>query len=314
MGGWQKAKEKATMETTNSSLDGKKRVCAQVEDQTKEHEEEKPKKVRVNMSAARHDSSPTRKSSREVAAVAASGKASIASPLSIASSPAMGKGGKNVHWDLESALLYLVRSPGEGGPKEYITFDKSTWVTFQVGHDGDASTIACLYRQSKRRDTSDSPELEPTQILLENGNISGTEEEPSVSSMLEVWLADGIGDEDTPPSVYCLVAHVHSTTTTIIHKPPGSKTTTTKTTTTLGAVAMLTLAIADGERILRVEWMHLDPSLPPDVASTLEKRLWLRLSALAWMTACQLLTVDEHTRLEGTSRETVSKPLIPSAE
>jgi hypothetical protein len=227
--------------------------------------------------------------------------------------------GKNHHqvWDLESALLYLVRVEGA---KEYIANDKSAWVTFRAGHAGDASTIASLYRQSKRRNMQEnSPELETAQL------DTNSEEESSVSSMLEVWLADGMGDEDTPPSVYSLLAHVHTGTTIDEPSPTASESSSSKavtttspspspSSTTLGAVSLLTLAWADGERILRVEWMHVDPSLPPEVTSTLEKRLWLRLSSLSWMTACQLLTVDEqHTSPAGASEE-VSKPLPPSAE
>jgi hypothetical protein len=213
-------------------------------------------------------------------------------------------------WDLESALLYLVRVEGA---KEYITNDKSTWVTFRAGHAGDASTIASLYRQSKRRNMQEnSPELETAQI------DNNSEEESSVSSMLEVWLADGMGDEDTPPSVYSLLAHVHTGTTIQDPSPAASESsttpTTTATTTTLGAVSLLTLAWTDGERILRVEWMHVDPSLSPEVTSTLEKRLWLRMSSLSWMTACQLLTVDEQHTSPADASEEVSKPLPPSAE
>jgi hypothetical protein len=316
---------------TSSEDARKKRVCAQVD---QKEEEEKPKKVRVQSSASRN-MSPTRRlvvrdsstaarqdlpskaaaTSREIAASGKSESPSTttATTTTTTTATSLMMEGKNHYqvWDLESALLYLVRVEGA---REYITNDKSTWVTFRAGHAGDASTIASLYRQSKRRNMQEnSPELETAQII---DNNSAAEEESSVSSMLEVWLADGMGDEDTPPSVYSLLAHVHTGTTIQDPSPAASESSTPPPTITptLGAVSLLTLAWADGERILRVEWMHVDPSLPPEVSLTLEKRLWLRLSSLSLMTACQLLTVDEQHTSPADASEEVSKPLPPSAE
>jgi hypothetical protein len=61
--------------------------------------------------------------------------------------------------------------------------------------------------------------------------------------------------------------------------------------------------------------MHVDPSLPPEVSSTLEQRLWLRLSSLALMTACQVLTVDEQfTSAKASAEPDTAKRLPPSAE
>jgi hypothetical protein len=292
----------------------KKRDCAQVE---QKEEEENPKKVRVQASrklspkrrlvpdpAARQESSPKARSLEGSLAAATPGIAEASSSRTSSSNNECKK-----VWDLESALLYLVQV--DASCKEFLSKtdgSSTSWVTFRVGHAGDASTIANLYRQSKRRNLQDeNPELEIRPTHIEGGE----EESPtSSSSMLEIWLADGMGDEDTPPSMYSLMAHVHTTS-----NPTSSSESPKVVTTSLGAISLLTLAWADEERILRVEWMHVDPSLPQEVSSTLEQRLWLRLSSLALMTACQVLTVDKQFTSAKTSAEIgTAKRLPPSAE
>jgi hypothetical protein len=288
----------------------KKRDCAQVE---QKEDEEKPKKATRKLSpkrrlvtdpAARQESSP--KAPRSLEGSFATATPGISSSSRTSSS---NNEGKKV-WDLENALLYLVQVDVDASCKEFLSKngESSTWVTFRVGHAGDASTIANLYRQSKRRNLQDeNPELEIRPTHIEGGE----EESPtSSSSMLEVWLADGMGDEDTPPSMYSLMAHVHTAS-----NPSSSSESPKVVTTSLGAISLLTLAWADEERILRVEWMHVDPSLPPEVSSTLEQRLWLRLSSLALMTACQVLTVDEQfTSAKASAEPDTAKRLPPSAE
>ena len=201
----------------------------------------------------------------------------------------------NQVWDLESALLFLVQTRCK--ENEYLDKENSSWVSFRVAHAGDASTIANLYRQS--------PELE-----TQSTDVQNEEEDSSSSSMLELWLAEGLGDEGSPPSVYGLLAHVHTSK----KSPTPSESSSTASTNSLGAVSLLTLAWADGERILRVEWMHIDPSLAAEVASTLEQRLWLRLSTLSLMTACQLLAVDEEYTLTDSRGDLEAVKLPPSAE
>jgi hypothetical protein len=199
-------------------------------------------------------------------------------------------------------------------------------VTFRVGHAGDASTVANWYRQScKGQQQQDQDENEKDPELLETKrpvtNASDNNEEvddssTSSSSMLEVWLADGLGDEDTPPSVYCLLANVHKTSS--VASSDESLSSSSKAVNNLGAVAILTLAWAEGERMLRVEWMHVDPKLPSLVASTLTTKVWLRLSTLSLMTACQVLAVDDkYTRemvRDDDDGDDAAKRLTPSAE
>jgi hypothetical protein len=293
----------------------KKRDCAQVEQQ-----EEKSKKVRVYDPSSRN-LSPTRRlvvARGETTATTTTAETTTAtrtahSPREARAMETSSNSSSTTKvWDLESALLYLVVVQVDANAsKEYLTTNEdgqSHWVTFRVGHAGDASTIAQWYRQSQH---TESPELE-----ISKQQEEAVPEESSSSSMLEVWLADGMGDEDTPPSVHCLLAQVHSTNAMDDDNGDnnGDDNDDKVVTTSLGGVVLLTLAWAEGERILRVEWMQVDPSLPQEVATVLEQRIWLRLSSLAWMTACQVLTVDEQlTSDDGTAQET-SKRLPPSAE
>lgn len=178
-------------------------------------------------------------------------------------------------WDLESALRYLIQV--EGDVKEYLgeNSDATPWVTFRAGHAGDASVIAQWYRNSSGME---SPEMEVSKA--EESGESGQDE--SKTSMLELWLADGLGDEDTPPAIHALLAQVH-----------GNSEDGNGITSALGAVGLLTLAWDQGERTLRVEWIHIDSTIEKTFATVLEQRIWLRISALAHMTACQLVVVDE---------------------
>lgn len=153
-------------------------------------------------------------------------------------------------WDLHSGLHHLVQMTGdEKEDREYLS--KDTWVNFRVGHGGDSSALAAFYRK----------------FSTANGNKSCRPGFPEDTS-LEVWLADGLGDEDNPPSVYALLAEI---------KPK----------TRLGAAALITLGWEDGCRALIVEWLAIDHDV--EAFEILEKRLWLRLSTLSIMTSCEIM-------------------------
>ena len=125
--------------------------------------------------------------------------------------------------------------------------------------------------------------------------------------MLEVWLADGMGDEGNPPSLFSLVANVHQ----VQDLSETENSSDTQSTKSIGAVALMTVSFADDERVLRIEWTSVNRKLPREIARTLEQRLWLRLSTLSVMTACQAVVVDR----QFTSSPRDTKPLhTPSAE
>ena len=110
--------------------------------------------------------------------------------------------------------------------------------------------------------------------------------EQEAASSLELWLADGLGDEDIPPSLFALLAHVNYDKD---EDEAGSNTKASE----LAAVALLTVSWEHGCRVLRVEWLQVDSDL--DNARLVERRMWLRLSALSLMTACEMHIVDQQT-------------------
>jgi hypothetical protein len=172
-------------------------------------------------------------------------------------------------WDLEGAFHYVIRMGDcDGTNKEFLTEDRSKWVIFRAGHTGDVSSLASFYRQSIV-----DPNCTPDKGADRDKKVSSVPDD----TPLEVWLADGLGDEDAPPAFFALLADISS-----VDAPKVSW---------LGAAAILTLAWEDSSRVLRVEWMHVDNEL--EFANLLERRLWLRLSTLSLLSSCELLVVSK---------------------
>lgn len=191
--------------------------------------------------------------------------------------------------DLESALNFLVSLSER--QDEPISNDAS--VSFRLGHAGDVSTLASWYREKSSKTTSgassitnDSGEEQNNEKPNSPSKATETENAPTnldqeAASSLEIWLADGLGDEDIPPSLFSLLAHVNYS------KDGRSRV------SKLAAVALLTLAWENARRVLRVEWLQVDGKL--DGCQVVERRLWLRLAALSLITACELRLVDRST-------------------
>lgn len=216
-------------------------------------------------------------------------------------------------WDLESALQYLVQVDKDS--KEYLSTptgdeDVVPWITLRAGHAGDASTIAQFYRATMEATSEESPPPESAEVEVKPvatvgtpndsaGNAapgSGAEEQDHKASMLEVWLADGLGNESIPPTVHALLVHVHKPVKRGTVQESAASNKSGKLETDLGGVALMTLSLGsqNATRILRIEWMHIETSsLPDNCAEVLRERIWLRLSILAKMTACDLVLVDE---------------------
>lgn len=169
-------------------------------------------------------------------------------------------------WDIESALYRLVHESNT--PKEFLS--DRTSISFRVGDASDASVIAKCYQEvaGDKEGTSGGGNAAHT-------DDDGTGETVKVDS-LELWLENGLGDEDRPPCVFALLAYVS------VAGEQDSR--------SLGGIAMLTVAWEHSQRLLKVEWFFVDPTLAD--GDILGRRLWLRLSALALMTACQVLVVD----------------------
>mmetsp|Transcript_4822 Transcript_4822/g.14049 ORF Transcript_4822/g.14049 Transcript_4822/m.14049 type:complete len:275 (-) Transcript_4822:38-862(-) len=253
---------------------------------------EKSKKVRVHPAETKNSSTELTNGNENKTSHPASPKeGSSKSSLGACGSGASSAGTRRI-WDIESALQYVTQTDTD--EKEYLSRkdESPSWVTFRAGHAGDASTIASWYLQS-----DDNPELEIAK------DTADTEDDTS-SSMLEVWLADGLGDEGNPPAVHALLGHIQQNST-------GGK-----ISSSLAVVVLLTLDWKAGKRTLRVQWMQIDPRLAGDLAKVLEQRTWLRISVLAQMVACQVVGVqEEYTRVNvGSEVESTLNHPVPSAE
>jgi len=173
---------------------------------------------------------------------------------------------KSFTWDLETAISRLVNESNT--PLEMLS--ETTYVSFRGGTAGDASAIATWYREME----------EAKKLKSLTGDATNTMEEfigeKCKNDSLEVWLENGLGDEGIPPCIFALLADVGTKGETEANQ--------------LGGIALVTLAWENSQRLLRVEWFHVDPTLPD--GEVLGRRLWLRLSALALMTACQLMVVN----------------------
>jgi hypothetical protein len=165
------------------------------------------------------------------------------------SSPSPSSG--SATWDLESALLHVARMGSSVDPERVASEDgDESSIKYRVAHSGDASTLAGCYR--KLRDSGDSPK--------EN-------------SALEMWLAEGLGDEDKPPFVFALLAEVFS------EAAPAQ----------IGSAALLTQTWCDGKRFVRVEWMY-------SMNDAVERSMWLRLASLGLLLSCDLLVSEKARR------------------
>jgi hypothetical protein len=182
--------------------------------------------------------------------------------------------------DLEVALQRIVRMGDKDESKEFLS--RNRWVNFRIGHAGDASALATCYRKSSCATNHNSDDSQQKDERKGGMNGSATED-----TTLEVRLAEGLGDEDTPPSIFALLADVES------DNSDERK---------LGAAALVSIAWEDVFRVLRVEWFYIvDDEGFQDVANLLERRMWLRLSALAMMTSCQMLVANGVSKTKAAS-------------
>ena len=281
----------------------KKRDCNQVVLQEQEHQPKKQVRVHDGKSPPSSSSSSSSASSKARTTLSPPRRVLVRDANNHASIPQTSTTDPHVVWDLEGALQYLVSV--ETKYSEFL--NDTTTVSFRVGHAGDASTIANLYQQSQ---APKSPEFElrktTTSTTTTITTTTTTEPEEESSSLLELWLAEGMGDEDTPPSFHVLLAHIQNGSGSGGGVSGPSQ---------LAAVALLTISWEEDTRMLRVEWLYLDPSLDRPVGLALEGRLWLRLSSCALLTACQLVQVEEDLTSVGDGKTvTEASRLPPSAE
>jgi hypothetical protein len=182
--------------------------------------------------------------------------------------------------DLEVALQLLVHMGDEDSKsdsnnnsptKEYLSQTK--WVHFRIGQAADASMLAACCRKLKVKPSNGEYSVDSKKNSV---SLSQTED-----TSLEVRLAEGLGDEDSPPSVFALLADI------VCEKEDCRR---------LGAAALISGGWEESNNVLRVHFFYLiEDDNYSDVADILERRVWLRLSALAIMTSNQLIVAKDVT-------------------
>ena len=194
--------------------------------------------------------------------------------------------------DLESALHQVMWN--DASDKEFLSAD--SWITFRVGHAGDASTIASLFRSTSPSFSSSSvsSSLEGGvggKVVTADDGKSSKKLNDDTDDSLELRLSAGLGDEDTPPAVFCVFAdvstNIHSDDDNDDDDSSKGEVSGNTTFTQIGAVALFSLDGELGTRLLRIEWFHVDETIREH--DLVKRRLCFRLSALALATGCQLL-------------------------
>ncbi len=185
--------------------------------------------------------------------------------------------------DLETVLHQVMWN--DAADKEFLSAD--SWITFRVGHAGDASTIASLFRSTVSLGSSSDGGGGGGKLVATKDDGKSCKLNDDIDDAFELQLAAGLGDEDTPPAVFCVFADVTSNKHADIHSITNDEVSGNTTVSQIGAVALFSLGWEFGTRVLRIEWFHVDETIAEH--DLIKRRLWFRLSALALTTACQLL-------------------------
>ena len=141
------------------------------------------------------------------------------------------------------------------------TNDNQNWIQFRVAHAGDVSAITSLYRSIPDH---------PSQ---------------NTSDDLEWKLTNGLGDEQTPPSIYSILVDIHSAS-------PNNDTKTIPETVELACAIFFNIEWNSTQRTLHVcEWLVSHMLTNKKNLVLLKKRIIYRLSALALATGCSSLVL-----------------------
>jgi hypothetical protein len=163
--------------------------------------------------------------------------------------------------DFETALNRIVRV--SDGVREYVTDD--SWLTFRIAHAGDASILATCVRKSNSYESTKDDNNSSSNI---NKTLSSSTAE---DTSLEVRLAEGLGDEDTPPSIFALLCDIN----------------TQNDEAKLAAACMFYMVWEEFSRVLLLECLFVDDTENSKLTGLIERRVWLRLCTLAKMTSCE---------------------------
>ncbi len=216
-------------------------------------------------------------------------------------------------------------------PREYLTKEETSWITFRAAHAGDASAIAQWYRkqqsehkQRKRKPKPEEPEIEKqppneeeTNNSTESNNAPAEVDDASSSLQLEHWLAEGLGDENNCPFVHGLLAYVSDQQT----KSEDETDTTEDKAHTKSDSAVenpLPAKAAEGEDnvsggntshhhnthlaavvMMSLSWafgrrtLKIEWMFIDSSFRNARQKVWLRIHTLSSMTACKAISVDE---------------------
>jgi len=181
--------------------------------------------------------------------------------------------------DLESAIAGLFAEYEDPElTQKNLQFDvdgNNYWIEFRVGHSGDAASLAALFSQKEKKHNVDAQDrADSNQLMLKEK----PREELDDCSKLELRIASGLGDEQTPPALHAILAEI--CVGDIKERHSG-------TLKELGAAAIATIDWNPHQsmRYLRLEEIKVDESKVP-IKHLLMRRLLLSLSALALKTAC----------------------------
>eukprot|EP00978_Attheya_sp_CCMP212_P028616 scaffold99334_cov56-Attheya_sp.AAC.3 len=183
--------------------------------------------------------------------------------------------------------------------KEWLSNDsaedpKRDYLRFRVGHAGDAAALATFYNTATTAavKTDVEEDTDTTTPAAAATAANETTEEEAQASLLELRLADGFGDEQRPPAFYAILTHV-CRDIMVDNNNDTSKTAIDETTRIVekelrgAAVVTLEWCSSQQERVLNVEFFHVAAS--HEYSELIQRRLLLRLSALALATHCASL-------------------------
>ncbi|VEU33321.1 unnamed protein product [Pseudo-nitzschia multistriata] len=204
-----------------------------------------------------------------------------------------------------------------------------------------ASTSDDESSSDRQRQGSTRNEEEQERHIPHGGGEEKEGEAHSSSLQLEHWLAEGLGDENTCPCVYGLLAYVHRLPNETTGKDSslqdtaidnglnsseavnllpleysnGSTPCHDDQIQCLAAVVLLSLSWTSGKRNLRIEWMSIDANQlqTGDEALAVQQKIWLRIHTLSVMTACEAIDVDEFVLCTATTTSALQQQSILSS-
>jgi hypothetical protein len=192
--------------------------------------------------------------------------------------------------------------------------DTHIFIRFRVAEAGDASPLANLFSKANTQsDANTNHTLDEVDEIhqppaIEDVNSLGNPKVAAANdlSYLEINIASGLGDEQTPPAFHAIIAEIINCPSPSPSPSKDDEATSPcskgerEATGSPSSIKLCGAAIStvdwdsqQSRRYLRVQEIAVDKSLVPDV-NLLLRRFVLSLSALALKTACAGMLLEEH--------------------